>query len=77
MADYIWSRCITKPISTGMFYIEAGVFCIKAGHEVTNRIHGQISELYNCLNPWCHCFNVMADNVFRCNGARNGVSFFL
>ena len=74
----IWNCCIKKThIYAGMFYIEAGVFCIEVGHKVSHHVYWQISELYNCWNPQCHCFNIMVDIVFRCNRLRNSGLFFL
>ena len=74
----IWSRCVTKPISTWVCFIQRRVhFCIEVGHEESHSIYWQISELYNCWNPRSHCFNIMADVVFRCDWPHNGGSFFL
>ena len=47
MAEYVGPSCYKTHIYVGMFYIEAGVFCIEAGHEVSHRIYQRTSELYN------------------------------
>ena len=39
--------CYKMHANAGMFYIEEGVFCVEAVHEVSDHIYQRISELYN------------------------------
>ena len=47
MAEYVEPLCYKTHIYMGMFYIEAGVFCIETGHEVFHYVYQRISKLYN------------------------------
>ena len=47
MAEEVEPLCYKTHIYAAMFYIEAGVFCTEAGHEVSHRVYQQISKLYN------------------------------
>ena len=47
MAEYMGPSCYKTHVNAGMFYIEAGVFCVEAVDEVSHRVYQWISELYN------------------------------
>ena len=47
MAEYVGPSCYKTHIYTGIFYIEADVFCIEVGHGVSHRVYQRISKLYN------------------------------
>ena len=47
MAEYMGLSCYKTHVNVGMFYIEAGVFCVEVVHEVSHCVYQWISELYN------------------------------
>ena len=47
MAEYMGPSCYKTHVNAGMFYIEAGVFCVEAVDEVSHRAYQRISELCN------------------------------
>ena len=47
MAEYMGPSCYKTHVDKGMFYIEAGVFCVEVVDKVSHRVYQRISELYN------------------------------